>query len=159
MPSDSAKAGAPASAPRPLEAGDPAPRVVALDQNGEPAYSHERQLVAQHVADRAQFAAEAVALAQEPRRAVGAPIREFREFERDDVEAFDIAADQRGRLIALQPEAERRRPRQQLVAVGLPAGERDDHRAGLGQRRLVLHEQPGIVDHAGRPNERHRASP
>ena len=30
----------PPSAPRPLEAGDPAPRVVALDENGEPAYSH-----------------------------------------------------------------------------------------------------------------------
>ncbi len=40
MPSDSAKAGAPASPPRPLEAGDPAPRVVALDEDGEPAYSH-----------------------------------------------------------------------------------------------------------------------
>ena len=36
MPADDVQA----ASPRPLEAGDPAPRVVALDQEGEPAYSH-----------------------------------------------------------------------------------------------------------------------
>ena len=36
MPADDVQA----ASPRPLEAGDPAPRVVALDQDGTPAYSH-----------------------------------------------------------------------------------------------------------------------
>ena len=40
MPPDSPTAVAPPVPLRPLEAGDPAPRVVALDQNGEPAFSH-----------------------------------------------------------------------------------------------------------------------
>ncbi len=41
MPSDSAKAGAPPITARPLEAGDPAPHVVALDENGESAFSND----------------------------------------------------------------------------------------------------------------------
>src|SRR5262249_5973765 len=40
LASDSAQAAAPPIMTRPLEAGDPAPRVVALDHNGEAAFSH-----------------------------------------------------------------------------------------------------------------------
>lgn len=40
MPSDSANAGAPPTAARPLEAGDPAPHVAALDETGERAFSN-----------------------------------------------------------------------------------------------------------------------
>jgi peroxiredoxin/predicted 2-oxoglutarate/Fe(II)-dependent dioxygenase YbiX len=41
LPSDSAKAGAPPLSARPLEAGDPAPHVVALDEKGERAFSND----------------------------------------------------------------------------------------------------------------------
>jgi len=40
LPSDSAKAAAPPNMARPLEAGDPAPHVVALDETGERAFSN-----------------------------------------------------------------------------------------------------------------------
>jgi peroxiredoxin/predicted 2-oxoglutarate/Fe(II)-dependent dioxygenase YbiX len=40
LPSDSAKAGAPPITARPLEAGDPAPHVVAADETGELSYSN-----------------------------------------------------------------------------------------------------------------------
>ena len=45
---------------------------------------HEEQLLEQHLADGAQLALEAVALAQQPRVGVGAAVAELRKLERDD---------------------------------------------------------------------------
>src|SRR6516162_10494285 len=61
---------------------------ILLDLEGiETGAQQEHELVAQHVAGRAQLAAEFVGLAQKARLAIGAAVAEFGEFEGNECQA------------------------------------------------------------------------
>src|SRR6185503_12839907 len=102
-------------------------RIRALDvERIEARSQHEEQLLEQYRADGTELPLEPVALAQEPRIRVRAPVAKLRELERDDLEVRDIRGDELRRLITVQPDAERRTALQQLVAMRFPLVEADD---------------------------------
>ena len=89
----------------------------------EAAAHHEGDLVAQHVADGADFTFEIQPLAQQPCIGIGPPIREGREVERDEIEAAEVIGNQIRRLVARQDDAERTVVRHHVIGSVLPAFE------------------------------------
>ena len=116
------------------------------------------ELVAQHIADGADFALVAMALAQEPRIGIGTAIAIDRKFERDHRKLVEIVRDGRGLLTAFQAHTEQCVARRQRVALLLPALEADDDRA-IRQGVLVPDGREIVRDELPVPNELHRGSP
>src|SRR3546814_14171710 len=71
----------------------------------EAAAQHAQKLVAQPVADRAQLALEAVALAQQARLGIGTAVAEARELKGDEREVAEILGDAGRQLIAFKAQA------------------------------------------------------
>src|SRR3546814_21193836 len=72
----------------------------------EAAAQHEQKLVAQHVADRAQLALEAVALAQQARIGIGTAVADARELQGAELEVAAILVDAGRRMVAFPEQAE-----------------------------------------------------
>jgi hypothetical protein len=115
------------------------------------------QLVAQHVANRAQLAAVAVALAQQARGGVAAAVAEFGEVHSDDGEIVEVVGDRLRSRVGGEPYAERRAV---LVLAGDQFGaarapHRDGHQQGADRQPHGLgcfvfgeaQDFPVILDH------------
>src|SRR5205814_3509058 len=112
------------------------------------------QQVAGDLADRAQLARVAVALAQQARDRVAAPVAELREIDRDDLEAREVGRDRGRILVAVEPYAQTAGEREQVRTPLGPEPERNDDVAALrhGRERpvRVALKQPPAV-RAGAP--------
>ena len=86
----------------------------------EAAAGEVEQLVAEHVADRAQLALPAVALTQQPPGRIPAAVSELREIDRNDAEQLQVLGDRGRLLVAVQPDPEPAGARRQLLAPLLP---------------------------------------
>src|SRR5688572_26112808 len=100
------------------EAGQRFLRILALaqDERIEAAARQEEQLVAEDVADGAQLALPAVALAQQPRRGKAAAIAHLGEVHRHYLEVSKVAGDCSRLLVAVQPDTETPGPAKQRIA-------------------------------------------
>ena len=101
-------------------------------QGVEAAARHVVELVAQHLADRAQLAPVAVAGAQQGGGGVAAAVGELGEVQSDDLQQREVVGE-RGDVLARgqpHPQLAAACARQQLVAARLPHGERHQHGAG-----------------------------
>ena len=90
----------------------------------EAATSQVLQLVAQHVADGADFAAVGVAFAQQAGGGVAATVGELREIHRDDREVSEVTSQRFRTLVAVEPDADFMRSGEDGGALCLPDGER-----------------------------------
>src|SRR5262245_50894419 len=92
--------------------------------------AHEGNLVGEHVANGAQFAAKAELLAHQPRRGEGAPIGEFREIKGNEGKARQVGGDVVEAGACLQVEANWCGRGQELSPLAEPAHLVEDHGAG-----------------------------
>src|SRR5436305_4798971 len=118
----------------------------------------EHDLIAQHVTGGAQFAGIFEALAQEPRRRIGAAIGISGDIEYDQREALEIVFESVEVFACAQNKAERRIPRNERVAVCDKARLRDDSAAGR-QRRIVRRQRPFVLDESVSSKNRHASAP
>ena len=102
------------------------------------------ELVAQHLADGAQFARPAITAAQQRADRIAAPVGEFREIDGDEREPGEMVLEDRGVFGRTEPDAGAAGTRAQRIAMGDPVGGRDDDVA-LGKRRARLAHQRKAV--------------
>jgi hypothetical protein len=100
------------------------------------ASAHERELIRQNVARRAQSSAEPQSAAQYPRLRVCPTVGELRKLQQDQVEAFQILREDLGIIVRGEYDADTAGVRKQPVSVANPALETNNHsvigRNGLG---------------------------
>jgi hypothetical protein len=114
------------------------------------AADHEAGLLLQHVADRPHLAGVVEALAQQAGRGVGAAVAVFREGHRHHRQARQVIGQGLDLLVGLDAHADPAAVgRQQRVALGLEAGQRQDHVAGFGDRVLVGDMDEAVVGESG----------
>jgi hypothetical protein len=119
----------------------------------------EQELVAQNLSGRAHFAAEAVALAQEARLAIGAAVAEGRKRQRHGSDAIEMRGEF-GDVAAVRPDhADRPVMLGEVIAVGEEARRRHHHCTARRNGRAVLDPDEAILDRAAVPNEWHRRAP
>src|SRR5262245_32361822 len=116
--------------------------VVPQRERVEAAALEEEQLVAQHVADRAQLAFVPVAVAQQPPGREAAAVAEFREVHGDEREVLEVRRDRFRPFVGGEPHADRLAAVEQVLAAQAPERERDDQPA---RGREVGHE-PVLAD-------------
>ena len=127
--------------------------VGANDERIETALGQREQLVAQYVADGAQLAREAEAVAQKPRDRVATAVGELRKVDGDHRQRRDVVRDRRRIVGRREPHAD--------VAAGeegaplrKPQRERDDRRRSgrhVGERRRLAQERVAIGRRARGP--------
>ena len=103
-------------------------RIVAFVEieSVEAGSDHEMQLLHEHVADRAHFAVEAVALAQQSRIRIRATVAELRKFERNDGQMLEIPGNELGRLLAAQTNPDGCAAPHEIGSMRLPLLDADD---------------------------------
>jgi hypothetical protein len=125
-------------------------RAIVRLERIEAAADHEAGLLLQHVAHSAHLAVIAEPLAQQPGRGVGAAIAIFREGQGHHREPRQVIGQDLDLLVGLEPHADAAAVRrQQGVALGLEAGQGQDHVARLGDRVLVGDMDESVVGPAG----------
>jgi hypothetical protein len=118
---------------------------------------HEHELVAQHLAGRAQFAAIMVTLAQQAGLAVGAAVAEGRKHQRHRSDAVEIGHEVVD-VAAVRPDHADLATLQQRLGILEKARGRDQH-ATLRQLRTIGDMREGIADNLSALNEWHRRAP
>jgi hypothetical protein len=110
------------------------------------------QLIALDVADRAQFAAKLVPLAQQLCLTVAAPFRDAAELDGHEPDAQEILSERRDRVGRAEPHAQAAVPQPPAIALLLPARERQNQRA-IAPVRILVHIAPIVVDDFTPPDE------
>src|SRR5690606_36547382 len=103
----------------------------------ETAAGHIEELIALNLTDCAKLAGELEALAEHLRLAVAAAFRQSAEFDRHERDTQEIVLQRFDRIRRPEPYAEAPVPQPPLVALFLPARERQDQRASAPLRIFV----------------------
>ncbi len=127
--------------------------VFAQREGVEAALGHEEEMVVQDIADCAQLALEAVALAQKPRNRVAAAVAELGEVHGDEREALHVSGERFRPFVGIEPYAELAGVSKEILAAREPKRERNDDiaaRRNLGQFALrpALKQTPAVRDDA-----------
>ena len=120
---------------------------------------HEYELVAQHLAGGAQFAAKTVAFPQQPRLAVGAAVAEGRKHQGDHREPVEIRHEIIDVAIVRPDHAGPADPARQRLRIAEKARGRNQDRAAVRKRIVVRDVDERITGDFSALNEWHRPAP
>src|ERR1700744_3708853 len=117
------------------------------------------ELIAQHIACRAQSTAKAIMLAQQARLTVGAAVPKLREIQGDQSQMTEPRFEFRDPAVVRPQHAERAFATNQLIRLSEESLRRNQHRYAIGDRRVVGDTDESIFDDTTILNEWHRRAP